>query len=90
MFVGSKQRRKPWGTGGHVPPEFGVGDANVQCPPDFDIFPVFFPYSCLCKPFMFDMHALLIIFDVIKYYVFVPPIAVITLSIYICSPLLLS
>lgn len=34
----------------------------------------------LCRPFMFDMYALLVIFDGIKCYVLVPPIAEITLS----------
>lgn len=34
----------------------------------------------LCRPFMFDMYALLVIFDGIECYVFVPPTAEITLS----------
>ena len=33
------------GTGGHVPPEFGVGTPMYNVPPDFGIFSVFFPYS---------------------------------------------
>jgi len=30
-----------WGTGEQVSPEFGVGDANANCPPDFVMFHTF-------------------------------------------------
>ena len=38
------QRRKPWGTGGHVPQNLEWGTPMYNVPPDFDIFSVFFPY----------------------------------------------
>ena len=43
MMMMISQRRKPWGAGGHVPPEFGVGGTPMQIvPPDFEIFCIFF------------------------------------------------